>query len=106
MAVFAVPGGYGGGKDPLPGYAPVPFHGVGPVLQADAHVGGDPFYLLGHLFYLRGIDSDKPLLLGQDLNGGLAPPAEPYVLLQRLLLEDYPLLGQILGDLLFRLLYG
>ena len=102
----AVPGGYGGGKDPLPGYAPVPFHGVGPVLQADAHVGGDPFYLLCHLFYLRGIDSDKPLLLGQDLNGGLAPPAEPYVLLQRLLLEDYPLLGQILGDLLFRLLYG
>ena len=94
----AVPDGYGRGEDPLPGYAPVPLHRVGPVFEPDLHMRRHPFYLLCRPLDLLGIDAHKPLPLRENLYGGLAPPAQAHILLQGLLLEDYLLLLHIPDD--------
>ena len=64
-----------------------------------------PLDLRCGLLDLLGAYPDKPLLLRENLNRRLASPAKPYILLQRLLLEDYSETSQILGYLLLGLIY-
>ena len=64
-----------GGKDPLAGDAPVPFHLLDPVLHPQEHVFGEPGDLVGCFLDLVRLDLHKPLPFGKDLDGRLAAPA-------------------------------
>ena len=77
-ALLAFPDGDGGGEDPLPGEDPVPSEGVGPVLETDLHELGIPVDLGGPLEdgVLEGSGLQEPLGDLQELDGGVAPPAD------------------------------
>src|SRR5690606_36470361 len=87
-ALLAVPDRDRGCKDPLPGDAPVPFHGAGPVLEPDLHVFRVPVYLVCSFQDSFMVYFYKPLGFGKNFYRSITAPAEPDILFEGLLIVE------------------